>query len=40
VEWNQDITLGEEEWPWPDDQPTHLDIDFGSNSVEVVAGVP
>jgi len=40
VEWTQDITLGEEEWPWPDDQPTHLDIVFGSNSVEVVAGVP
>lgn len=40
VEWNQEITLGEEEWPWLDDPPTHLEIDLGSDPVEVVAVVP
>lgn len=40
VEWSQDLTLGEEEWPWPDDVTTHLDIDLGSGSVDVVVGVP
>lgn len=40
VEWTQDITLGEEEWPWPDEPPTHLDIDLGPDPVEVAGPVP
>lgn len=35
VEWNQQIYLGTEQWPWPDDQPGELRLE--EYAVEMVA---
>lgn len=41
VEWNQQIYLGTEQWPWPDDQPGELRLeDYAVEIVTAPESVP
>ena len=41
VEWNQQIYLGTEQWPWPDDQPGELRLeDYAVEIVTAPQSVP
>jgi hypothetical protein len=40
VEWTQEIHLGEQQWPWPDNPPAQLVFDVEHELIELTPGVP
>lgn len=39
VEWTQEINLGEEQWPWPDQPPAFLEPELDPDQIEIEVGI-